>query len=65
MEKIIVDRAKQNITDQEIASELTHLGYRSPMKKTVLVSTVQIVRLKHRIFVSPLKVKETPIFRMH
>ncbi len=50
MERIIVERAKQNITDQEIASELTQLGYRSPMKKTVLVSTVQSIRLKHRIF---------------
>lgn len=50
MEKIILESAKQNIGDQEIASTLTQLGYRSPMKKIVLPNTVKTVRLKNRLF---------------
>jgi DNA invertase Pin-like site-specific DNA recombinase len=50
MEKIIIERAKENIPDQEIALELTQLGYRSPMKPIVIESTVKIIRLKHRLF---------------
>lgn len=50
MEKLIIERAKQNISDQDIALELTQLGYRSPQKPNVIPSTVQAIRLKHRIF---------------
>lgn len=50
MEKIIIERAQQNILDKDIAAELTELGYRSPMKSIVIPSTVRTIRLKHRIF---------------
>jgi DNA invertase Pin-like site-specific DNA recombinase len=52
MEKIILDLSRQGILDEEIAAHLTALGHRSPMcTDRVLLSTVQRVRLKHRIFV--------------
>ena len=52
MEKIIVDLSRQGKLDAEIAEHLTALGHRSPMQTDrVLPSTVQCVRLKHRIFV--------------
>jgi DNA invertase Pin-like site-specific DNA recombinase len=62
MEKTIIKLSKNGKTDPEIAEYLTQQGYRSPLKKHVLVSTVQIIRLKHRIFITkyqshPLKVK--------
>ena len=51
MEQIIVDLSRQGKSDTEIAQHLIDLGHRSPMKQdTVLVSTVRIIRLKHRIF---------------
>ena len=51
MEQIILDLSRQGKTDEEIAEHLTALGHRSPMQTDrVLPSTVQIVRLKHRIF---------------
>ena len=51
MEKIIVDLSRQGKTDEEIAEHLTALGHRSPMQTDrVLPSTVQCVRLKHRVF---------------
>jgi hypothetical protein len=39
-------------SDQEIAAELTAAGLRSPMRAKVLVSTVKILRLKHRRFIT-------------
>lgn len=50
MEKIILDMSAGGISDEDIAAHLTALGHRSPMRTTeVLPSTVQTVRLKHRI----------------
>lgn len=50
MEKIIIELTKENKTDQEIAEFLTLKGFRSPQKQNVLPSTVQTIRLKHRLF---------------
>ncbi|MBO0783413.1 MAG: hypothetical protein J2P37_31770 [Ktedonobacteraceae bacterium] len=50
MERIILERSKQGITDEVIADELTAAGYRSPMHSFVLPSTVRIIRLRHRQF---------------
>lgn len=50
MEKIIIELTKENKTDQEIAELLTLKGFRSPQKQKVLPSTVQAIRLKHRLF---------------
>lgn len=49
MKQIIINQSKAGNTDAEIANFLTKNGYRSPMKKYVLTSTVQIIRLKHHI----------------
>ena len=51
MEETIVDWARQGKTDQEIAEHLTRQGHRSPKGPTVLVSTVRIIRLRHRLLV--------------
>ena len=51
MEETIVSWAEQGKTDQEIAEHLTRQGHRSPKGPTVLVSTVRIIRLRHRILV--------------
>jgi hypothetical protein len=51
MEQTILELASQGQSDAEIAQHLTTLGYRSPKDtQTVLPSTVQTIRLKHRIF---------------
>ncbi len=50
MERIILERSAVGILDEEIAQELTDLGYRSPMGLVVLPSTVRGIRLKHGIF---------------
>lgn len=50
MEKTIIELTKANKTDQEIAEQLTLKGFRSPHKQKVLPSTVQSIRLKHRLF---------------
>lgn len=50
MERIILERSRQGITDDVIAEELTAAGYRSPMKTFVLPSTVRGIRLKRRQF---------------
>ena len=50
MERLILERSAAGILDEEIAQELTELGYRSPMGLTVLPSTVKGIRLKHRQF---------------
>jgi hypothetical protein len=49
MEERILELAKQGRTDQQIAAELSAAGHRSPMRDRVLPSTVQIIRLKHRV----------------
>jgi DNA invertase Pin-like site-specific DNA recombinase len=49
MEKKILHLAKRGKADEEIAAALTAQGYRSPKHSTVLVSTVRIIRLRHRL----------------
>ena len=51
MEETILSLARQGKTDQEIAEHLTRQGHRSPKGPIVLVSTVRIIRLRHRILV--------------
>jgi DNA invertase Pin-like site-specific DNA recombinase len=51
MEETILSLAQQGKTDQEITEHLTRQGHRSPKGPTVLVSTVRIIRLRHRILV--------------
>ena len=50
MEQAIVTLAGQGKTDEEIARRLTLDGHRSPRHTTVLPSTVQYIRLRHRVF---------------
>jgi len=50
MEQLILERSAVGVLDEEIAQELTALGYRSPMGLVVLPSTVKGIRLKHRQF---------------
>jgi hypothetical protein len=51
MEQLIVDLSQQGKLDEEIAAQLTALGYRSPKHpQKVLPSTVKTIRLRHRIF---------------
>jgi DNA invertase Pin-like site-specific DNA recombinase len=50
MEKIIIMLSKANKNDKEIAEYLTKEGFRSPLQNFVLPSTVQIIRLKRRLF---------------
>jgi DNA invertase Pin-like site-specific DNA recombinase len=49
MEKKIISLSQKGENDKSIAQQLTDQGYRSPMKSYVLASTVQTIRLKHRI----------------
>lgn len=50
MEKIIISLSNAKKSDTEIVEQLTKMGFRSPMKKYVLPSTVRTIRLKHDIF---------------
>src|SRR5262249_23125451 len=50
MEQLIVEQSGTGVSDEEIARQLTAQGYRSPMRDVVLPSTVQTIRLKHRLF---------------
>jgi len=52
MERLICARSTTGATDAEIAAELTAAGYRSPLARTVLVSTVRIIRLRHGILIT-------------
>ena len=52
MEETIVRMARQGKTDREIAEHLTRQGHRSPKGPVVLVSTVRIIRLRHRLLVN-------------
>jgi DNA invertase Pin-like site-specific DNA recombinase len=51
MEETILSLARQGETDQDIAAHLTRQGHRSPKGPIVLVSTVRIIRLRHRLLV--------------
>jgi DNA invertase Pin-like site-specific DNA recombinase len=50
MEREILDLAQEGTSDEDIATLLSGKGYRSPKHDAVLVSTVRIVRLRHRLF---------------
>src|SRR6476469_7743220 len=51
MQQIIVERSQAGVRDEEIARELTALGYRSPMAtNTVLINTIKLERLERGIF---------------
>lgn len=49
MESQIVQMASAGHGDREIAEQLTQTGHRSPLRPVVLPSTVQAIRLRHRI----------------
>ncbi len=51
MEETILSMAREGKTDQEIAEHLTRQGHRSPKGPIVLVSTVRIIRLRHRLLI--------------
>ena len=53
MEEQIIEWAKKGIPDEEIAHRLTQQGCKSPQSNIVLTSTVKIIRLKHRILITP------------
>jgi DNA invertase Pin-like site-specific DNA recombinase len=50
MERMILERSRAGVGDEAIACELSTLGFRSPLRRFVLPSTVKIVRLRHRVF---------------
>jgi DNA invertase Pin-like site-specific DNA recombinase len=52
MENLIVKLASAGVPDEEIAARLTTEGHRSPMRRSVLTSTVRTIRLKHRILIT-------------
>jgi excisionase family DNA binding protein len=49
MEQEVLVMAGQGVSDEKIATRLTNKGYRSPMRASVLPSTVQKIRLAHGI----------------
>ena len=49
MEQIILERSVAGEPDEAIADHLTQLGHRSPMRTTVLPSTVKSIRLRHGV----------------
>lgn len=51
MESQIVRLSTEGRSDEEIANELTRQGYRSPMRRVVLPSTVKTIRLRHGIMI--------------
>lgn len=53
MEQEILRLATQGISDETIATQLTDKGYRSPMRPSVLPSTVQTIRLAQGILRTP------------
>jgi DNA invertase Pin-like site-specific DNA recombinase len=51
MEAAILKLARRGRSDEAIADQLTKQGHRSPMHRAVLPSTVQKIRLRHRLLV--------------
>jgi DNA invertase Pin-like site-specific DNA recombinase len=51
LERAIVGLAQRGRSDEEIASELTGRGYRSPRRLTVSLATVRRIRRHHGLFV--------------
>lgn len=52
MEALVLKLASQGVADHQIAQQLTAQGYRSPLRDHVLASTVQAIRLKHRLLLT-------------
>ena len=52
MERLIGERSRAGVADEQIATELTAAGYRSPHASKVLVSTVRIIRLRQGILIT-------------
>ncbi len=52
-EKIIINLSQAGNSNEYIAQYLTSTGFRSPMGKNVLVSTVKTIRVKHGILRKP------------
>jgi len=52
MESQILQLASEGRSDEEIAQRLTRAGYRSPLRRVVLPSTVKTIRLRHRIMIT-------------
>jgi cellobiose-specific phosphotransferase system component IIA len=50
LEARIVALARLGFNDDDVAAQLTAEGFRSPMRLTLLPSTVKRIRLEHRIF---------------
>ncbi|MDJ0733510.1 MAG: hypothetical protein QNJ47_05375 [Nostocaceae cyanobacterium] len=50
METQVITLSKQGLDDQAITQQLTAQGHRSPLRQTLLPSTVKTIRLKHHIF---------------
>ena len=50
LEARILTLARQGFNDDDVAAQLTVEGFRSPMRLTLLPSTVKRIRLEHRIF---------------
>lgn len=50
MERLILERVKAGQSDEEIAQQLTALGYRSARSQQLLPRTVRTIRLAHRLF---------------
>lgn len=46
LENAVLDLAKKGKVDSEISLALTKIGFRSPLRKTLLPSTVQVIRLR-------------------
>jgi len=53
IEHLILELVSQGVSDEQIAHQLTSQGYRSPMREHFLPSTVQGIRLKHRVMRTP------------
>jgi hypothetical protein len=49
LERAALELARQGQSDEAIAAELTGRGYRSPRETKVMASTIQGIRLKHRL----------------
>lgn len=50
LEELVVQHSQKGWDDKSIAEKLTQDGFRSPSCLTLLPSTVQTIRLKHRIY---------------
>jgi hypothetical protein len=50
MEPPILQRSGEGTSDREMAKHVSDLGYRSPMRLSVVPSPVQSIRLQHRVF---------------